>query len=64
MKNEKTRDKSSYARPQKFVLYMARKGEDWSGKVQSFDWNEEFKFTSLDDLRDWLNRQAELGKKI
>ncbi|RME30481.1 MAG: hypothetical protein D6800_01810 [Candidatus Zixiibacteriota bacterium] len=60
-KHEK--DKEAYSRPQKFILHMARRGKEWSGKVQSFDWNEEFQFTTLEALRDWLNRRRTEGEQ-
>jgi hypothetical protein len=61
MKKDKSELKSQASRPQRFLLQMVRKGEDWAGRAVCFSWDEEYRFESLEDLREWLNQHDKGG---
>jgi hypothetical protein len=53
--NDKT-TKTVTTKPQKVLLHMARKDNDWAGKATCFSGGEEYVFDNLEDLFAWLRR--------
>ncbi|MEW6051727.1 MAG: hypothetical protein AB1644_11810 [Candidatus Zixiibacteriota bacterium] len=58
MKTRMPSGRSRFARVEKVLLQMARRGDDWAGKATSFSGPAEFHFDSLKDLFDWLKKRA------
>ena len=49
--------KAVTTKPQKVLLHMARKDNDWAGKATCFSGGEEYVFDNLEDLFAWLRRR-------
>ena len=49
--------KAVTTKPQKVLLHMARKDNDWAGKATCFSGGEEYLFENLEDLFAWLRRR-------
>jgi len=49
--------KTITAKPQKVLLHMAPKDDDWAGKATCFSGGEEYLFENLEDLFAWLRRR-------
>jgi hypothetical protein len=47
---------TSTGKPKKFLLHMARIGDDWAGTAICINQDERIRFASLTELLDWLDR--------
>jgi len=54
MTNKDRTMKAVTTKPQKVLLHMARKDNDWAGKATCFSGGEEYVFDNLEDLFAWL----------
>ncbi len=51
--------KTIATKPQKVLLHMVRKDDDWAGRATCFSGGEEYLFDNLEDLFVWLRRRRE-----
>ncbi len=56
MKTNKT-TKPENTRPRKVLLHVAKKNGQWAGKATDFNHNKEYRFSSIDDLFEWFEKQ-------